>query len=97
MSLEAQTTSLSPREVESRAEVLFAMDLLVRHLNDEDDQVGWLLDGVPDGAPAFRLTDAQLDYYASCLDDHFEDLVRLFAKIVRRVCFKTVYQPKGFC
>lgn len=89
--------TLSPREMESRAEVLFAMDLLMHHLNDEDDIEGWLMNGVPDGAPVFRMSDEHLGYYLACLDDGFEDIVRLFAKIVRRVCFKITYEPKGFC
>lgn len=88
---------LDPEVTESRAEVLFAMDILMRHLNDEDDIEAWLMDGVPDGAPVFRMPQETLNYYLGCLDDGFEDIVRLFARIVRRTCFKTTYEPKGFC
>lgn len=88
--------TLSPIEMESRAEVLFAMDLLMHHLNDEDDIEGWLMNGVPDGAPPMRMTQDQMEYYEQFVDD-FEDIVKLFARIVRRVCFKTTYEPNGFC
>lgn len=87
---------LSPRTVESRAEVLMAMDVLMKHLNDEDDQEVWLAAGVPDGAPPLRMTVEQMDYYSQFVDG-FEEFTRLFAHIVRRTCFKTRYEPKGFC
>ena len=87
---------LDPRVVESRAEVLLAMDVLMKHLNDEDDQTDWLVNGVPDGAPPLRMTQELLDYYGQFVDS-FEDIARVFAKTVRRVCFKTTYEPKGFC
>lgn len=87
---------LDPRVVESRAEVLLAMDVLMKHLNDEDDQTGWLMNGVPDGGPRVVLTAEQSEYYGQFVDE-FEEMVKLFAAIVRRVCFKTKYEPKGFC
>ncbi len=87
---------LAPRVVESRAEVLMAMDVLMKHLNDEDDQVSWLVNGVPDGAPPLRMAQELLDYYRQFVDS-FEDIAKVFAKTVRRVCFKTTYEPKGFC
>lgn len=87
---------LDPRVVESRAEVLLAMDVLMKHLNDEDDQMYWLQAGVPDGAPPLRMTQEQLEYYEQFVDD-FEDIARVFAKTVRRACFRTTYEPKGFC
>lgn len=37
-----------------------------------------------------------MEYYGQFVDD-FEDLARVFARTVRRVCFKTTYEPKGFC
>ena len=91
-------TALLPVDsaAKSRAEVLFAMDVIMHHLNDEDDIEPWLMYGVPDGAPPFHLTAEQLDYYLQFIDV-FEDLVKMFAKTVRRTCFKTTYEPKGFC
>ena len=87
---------LDPQVVDSRAELLCAMDVIMHHLNDEEDIETWLVCGVPDGAPPFHLTAEQQDYYRQCVDD-FEDIVKVFARTVRRVCFKTTYQPKGFC
>lgn len=90
------SAELNERQVESRAEVLLAMDVLMKHLNDEDDQTDWLVNGVPDGAPPLRMTQEQLEYYSQFADD-FESIARVFAWTVRRVCFKTRYEPKGFC
>ena len=88
--------TLGPRAAQSRAEVLCLMDSLVAHLNDEDDQTGWLVNGVPDGGPRVVLTAEQSEYYGQFVDD-FEEMVNLFARTVRRTCFKTRYEPKGFC
>jgi len=90
------SAELDERQVESRAEVLLAMDVLMKHLNDEDDQTDWLVNGVPDGAPPLRMTQEQLEYYGQFADD-FEEMVKVFARTVRRTCFKTTYEPKGFC
>lgn len=90
------TKTLRPDQVESRAEVLMLMDNLVKHLNDEDDSTAWLMYGVPDWAPELQMTPEQKEYYSQFVDD-FEGMVKLFAKIVRRVCFGTIYKPKGFC
>lgn len=88
--------TLHPSLAESRAEVLMLIDNLVRHLNDEDGQTGWLMNGIPDGAPELHMTMEQMEYYSQFVDD-FEGMVKVFAKIVRRVCFGTIYKPKGFC
>lgn len=96
MEMPKDAATLDPRVVESRAEALMAMDVLMKHLNDENDQEYWLSDGVPDGAPPLRMTPEQLDYYSQFADD-FEEMVKVFARIVKRVCFKTRYEPKGFC
>jgi hypothetical protein len=89
-----------PGQNRSRAEALCAMDCLMHHLNDEEDIEGWLMNGVPDGGPWGVLdgTDPKerLDYYMPFVDD-FEEHAKLFARIVRRVCFKTTYKKGGFC
>lgn len=90
------SAELDAAQVESRAEVLLAMDVLMKHLNDEDDQTSWLVNGVPDGAPPLRMTQEQLEYYSQFVDD-FEEIAKVFARTVRRVCFKTTYEPRGFC
>lgn len=87
---------LDPRVAEGRAEVLLAMDVLMKHLADECDIESWLVYGVPDGAPPLHMTPEQLEYYGQFVDD-FEDIVKAFARIVRRTCFVTTYKPKGFC
>lgn len=88
--------TLCPTLVESRAEALMLMDNLVRHLSDEDYQAGWFMNGVPDGAPRLRMTTEQMEYYSQFIDE-FEEMTKLFAKIVRRICFKVKYEPGGFC
>ena len=95
MNVPKDMAALDPRVVESRAEALLAMDMLMRHLSDEDAQADWLVNGVPDGAPPLRMTPEQLEYYGQFVDD-FEDIVKAFARIVRRTCFITTYKPKGF-
>lgn len=88
--------TLCPTLAESRAEALMLMDNLVRHLSDEDYQAGWFMNGVPDGAPRLRMTTEQMEYYSQFIDE-FEEMTKLFAKIVRRICFKVKYEPGGFC
>lgn len=96
MEMPKDVATLDPRVAQSRAEVLCLMDSLVAHLNDEDDQTGWLINGVPDGGPRVVLTAEQSEYYGQFVDD-FGELVKLFARTVRRACFKTTYEPKGLC
>jgi hypothetical protein len=43
-----------------------------------------------------RMTPDQMEYYSQFVDD-FEAMTKLFAKIVRRACFKVKYEPGGFC
>ena len=94
--MDKEMSALSSRDLESRAKVLFAIDALMKHLNDEDDQTDWLVNGVPDGAPPLMITREQFEYYSQFVDD-FDDIVKVFARTVRRVCFKTTYEPRGFC
>lgn len=95
--MEDSKTSLVDRYVAaSKAEALMAMDILMHHLNDECDAEGWLVNGVPDGGPLLRMTQEQREYYEQFVDD-FEELTKLFAKTVRRVCFRVKYEPRGFC
>lgn len=96
MDILKDAATLDPRVAQSRAEVLCLMDSLVAHLNYEGDQDCWLMNGVPDGGPRVVLTAEQSEYYGQFVDD-FEEKVKLFAKIVRRVCFKMKYEPGGFC
>lgn len=86
-----------------KVEVVAAMDALMHRLNDEEALVPWLSDGVPDDMDhdVFpRDGRAKLDEYTAAYgdlsDEDFEDMVRLFATIVRRECFKTTYRKKAF-
>ena len=86
-----------------KVEVVAAMDALLHHLHDEEALVPWLSDGVPDDMDhdVFpRDVKAKLDEYTAAYgdlsDEDFEDMVRLFATIVRRACFKTTYRKKAF-
>ena len=95
-------TKYDAERTRSRAAVLCAMDCIMHHLNDECDIEAWLVLGVPDGGP-FDVMDGtdpaeRLDYYGSFTDDEtFEDNVKLFARIVKRVCLKgKEYLPHGF-
>ena len=94
MKMPKDMATLDPRVVESRAEALLAIDVLMKHIADECDIESWLVYGVPDGAPPLHMTPEQLEYYGQFVDD-FEDIVKVFAMIVRRVCFNTTYKPKG--
>jgi hypothetical protein len=96
MDMPKDKKTLSPAQAESRAEALMLMDNLIRHLNDEDDQTGWLMNAIPDGAPELRMTPEQMEYYSQFVDD-FEAMTKIFATIVRRVCFGSIYKPRGFC
>ena len=42
------------------------------------------------------MTTEQLEYYEQFVDD-FEDIAKVFVMTVKRVCFRTTYDPKGFC
>lgn len=58
------------KTVKHRAEMLKAMDLIVRNISNEDVcYLYWLQCGVPDG------TD---DYEAYCNDDNYDDIVHAF-------------------
>ena len=94
--MEDKTSLVDRYATASKAEALMAMDILMHHLNDECDAEGWLVNGVPDGGPLLRMTQEQREYYGQFADD-FEELAELFARTVRRVCFKVKYEPKGFC
>lgn len=94
--MSAAESTIEKTMTRSRAECLMLMDKLMRHLNDENDVESWLMNGVPDGGPDLDMTEEQFEYYEQFTDD-FEDLTKVFARIVRRVCFKTRCEPKGFC
>lgn len=90
------------KNVESRAEVLCAMDCLVHHLNDEEQSVAWLRDAVPDGLPWDVLQSSSsrreeyMDIASDMSDSDFESCVHLFACIVKAECFRMKYEQHAF-
>lgn len=92
------------RKARGRVEVVAAMDALMHRLNDEESLVPWLSDGVPDDMDhnvfprdGKAKLDEYMDVYGDMSDEDFDDMVRLFATIVRRECFKTTYVKRAFC
>ena len=71
--------------LKARAEMVRAMDLLVRSVNDESYVDPWLVVGVADGDITENTTDEDLENY--CEDDDFVDLMTLFLKIMIRAGF----------
>lgn len=64
--------------VENNIELLKAMDVVVRYLNDEEAIEPWLMYGVPDGAD-------HDDYEDIASDDELMDLAcRCFGQVMRR-------------
>lgn len=75
----------------SRAEVLYCLDILLRHLNDEEAITPWLYNGVPDGTVENWPTEEQVEPFLDFVDDEkaFEDMVGLGLSILNRECFVT--------
>ena len=84
-------SELKDRETRSRAEVLYCLDVLIRHLADEDVMNTWLAVGIPDGTLEKWPTDEQvkpfLDYAESI--GEFEDKVLSALRIIRHETMKT--------
>lgn len=68
--------------LKERAEVVRAMEVLARSVNNENFFDSWLVCGVADGDINPRTTDEDLEYY--CDDDSLSDLMTLFLKIMNR-------------
>lgn len=69
---------------DTKARLLYCMDMIMRHLNDEDAQMGWFAYGVPDGTIEEGLTESQLQAYADLgVDDsEFTDMFKVFLNIL---------------
>ena len=84
-------SELKDKEIRSRAEVLYCLDVLIRHLVDEDVMDTWLAVGIPDGTLEKRPTDEQvkpfIDYTESI--GEFEDKVLSALSIIRHEAIKT--------
>ena len=81
---------LKDREIRSRAEVLYCLDVLIRHLVDEDVMDTWLAVGIPDGTlekwPTGEQVKPVIDYTESI--GEFEDKVLSALRIIRHAAMK---------
>lgn len=87
----------------SQAEVLFCLDYLMHHLNDEDSQDNWFRQGIPDGLyeGVSKLTDKQLKPYLDLLtwrdnDNAFNYFVKVAVRLMHKECFREEYVPGVF-
>lgn len=83
-------SELKDIETRSRAEVLYCLDVLIRHLADEDVMDTWLAVGIPDDTLEKRPTDDQVKpflYYAEDIGE-FEDKVLSAISIIRHETMK---------
>ena len=74
---------MTKQQREERAKMVLAMEYICRHLNDEDDFMGWLMGGVADGDIKYGETDPETveDYYLE--DDTLRDLMECFLRRMR--------------
>lgn len=68
--------------VKRRCEIVRAMELLARAVNDEDVFEAWLIEGVADGDIDETTADEELEYYTE--DEAFADLMDLFLHIMSK-------------
>lgn len=67
-------------KVEERKKMVLAMEYVVRHLNDEDDFMGWLMCGVADGdipQGSMDINDVD-DCYIE--DSNFQEIMECFLR-----------------
>lgn len=78
-------SELKDREIRSRAEVLYCLDVLIRHLSDEDLMDTWLAVGIPDGTLEKWPTDEQVKPFLDYAENigEFEDTVLTALHIIR--------------
>lgn len=75
---------LKNREQRSRAEVLYCLDVLIRHLSDEDAIATWLAIGIPDGTLEKWPTDEQVEPFLDYANtEEFNELVFTALKIIK--------------
>lgn len=69
-----------------RKKMILAMEYIVRHLNNEDDFIGWLMSGVADGdipQGSLNISDVD-DCYIN--DDTFRDIMDCFLRRMKNAC-----------
>ena len=81
---------LKDRETRSRAEVLYCLDVLIRHLADEDVMDTWLSVGIPDGTLEKWPTDEQVEPFLDYAENigEFEDRVLSALRLIRHEAMK---------
>lgn len=69
----------------SRAEVLYCLDVLIRHISDENVMAAWLSLGIPDGTLEKWPTDEQVDPFLDFAENEreFDDLVSTALRTIR--------------
>ena len=85
-------SKLALQRQRSRAEVLYCLDVLVRHINDEEAAMDtWLALGVPDGTLKEWPTDEQIDPFLDLADNEetFGELVRTGLVLLRRCALQS--------
>lgn len=87
---ETNISELKDREIRSRAEVLYCLDVLIRHLADEGVMDTWLAVGLPDGTLEKWPTDEQVEPFLCYAEDigEFEDKVISALSIIRHEAMK---------
>lgn len=75
----------------SRAEVLYCLDVLIRHISDENVMAAWLSLGIPDGTLEKWPTDEQVDPFLGFAENEreFDDLVSTALRTIRYNTLKT--------
>ena len=83
-------SELKDREIRSRAEVLYCLDVLIRHLADEDIMDTWLAVGIPDGTLEKWPTDEQVEPFLDYAENigEFEDRVLSALRLIRHEAMK---------
>ena len=76
---------LKDRETRSTAEVLYCLNVLIRHLVDEDVMDTWLAVGIPDDTLEKWPTDEQVEPFLCYAEDigEFEDQVLSALRLIR--------------
>ena len=78
-----------------RVEMVRAMELLARAVNDEDVFMTWLISGVADGDINESTTDEELDYYTE--DENFADLMDTILELMNRAKESGGLYADGIC
>lgn len=84
-------TELEEKALENRAEILCALNCLVKHLNDEEQTIPWLAEGVPDDCPSdlwYTTNEERKKAFADLVEDmpdvDYHAIVKLGFSLLRR-------------